>query len=65
MTKDEKNQFPDGMQEKFQKHVQEAFRSFADHSREMKEDIVQHKRRHREIKESINRGARRTDGRIV
>lgn len=45
--------------------AQEAFRLFRDHFRQVADELAEFNRKRAEVQGRIQRGARRTDGRIV
>ena len=56
---------PETVQDEARSIVQGAFRLFADHTQRMTDDLAEFNQKRRRVQESIDRGARRTTGRIV
>lgn len=56
---------PETVQEEARNIVSEAFRLFADHTQRMADDLTEFNEKRRKVSEDIDRGVRRTSGRIV
>jgi hypothetical protein len=56
---------PDEVSQQARSFIEQAFRFFRTHFSSLSRDLEKVDSEHRAIKERINRGARRTDGRIV
>ena len=56
---------PKTVQEEARTIVADAFRLFSDHNQRMADDLLKFNQKRRQVQENIDRGARRTTGRIV
>ena len=56
---------PEAVQEEARSIVSGAFRLFADHTRRMTDDLAEFNEKRRKVSEDIDRGIKRTSGRIV
>jgi hypothetical protein len=56
---------PKELQERARQIVNEAFQLLADQTRRLAEDVSEFDEHRKDVKRRIDRGARRTDGRIV
>jgi hypothetical protein len=69
MVKNKKHVAPSGATEKLAEQargiIDHAFQFFSEHFARISNDLEMLDKEHKEVKERIKRGARRTDGRIV
>jgi hypothetical protein len=56
---------PETVQEETRNIVSGAFRLFADHNQRLADDLTEFNEKRKQVRENIERGARRTTGRIV
>ncbi len=56
---------PDSVQEEARTIVTGAFQLFSDHNQRLADDLLKFNQKRRQVQETIERGARRTTGRIV
>jgi hypothetical protein len=56
---------PETIREETRNIVSGAFRLFADHNQRLAHDLAEFNEKRRQVRENIDRGARRTTGRIV
>ena len=56
---------PKAVQEEARSIISGAFRLFADHTRRMTDDLAEFNEERRKVSENIDRGIKRTSGRIV
>jgi hypothetical protein len=56
---------PEDAKEKAKEMIDAAFRLFSDHAQNMADELAAFNRKRKEVRERIERGARRTSGRIV
>ena len=66
-TNEEQNAagIPQEVQEEAKQIITDAFRLFADHLKRITDDIAEFDKTRKEVRGRIDRGARRTSGRIV
>jgi len=56
---------PETVQEETRSIISGAFRLFADHNQRLADDLTEFNEKRKQVRENIDRGARRTTGRIV
>lgn len=56
---------PESVQEEARNIVTCAFQLFSDHNQRLADDLLKFNQKRRQVQETIERGARRTTGRIV
>jgi len=56
---------PETVQEETRNIISGAFRLFANHNQRLADDLTEFNEKRKQVRENIDRGARRTTGRIV
>ena len=56
---------PETVQEEARSIIRGGFRLFADHNQRLADELAEFNQKRRQVRESLDRGTRRTSGRIV